>query len=42
MISTEIWNQKSDIWSLGCILVELYRGKLLFDTHDTHEHLLLI
>jgi len=25
------YNQKIDIWSLGCVLVELYTGRVLFD-----------
>lgn len=29
-------------WSLGCILAELYRGELLFATHDNIEHSALI
>ena len=36
------WNEKSDIWSIACILVELYSGELLFATHDNQEHLCLI
>jgi dual-specificity kinase len=36
------WNEKSDIWSLGCILMELYTGSLLFPTHDEVEHLAMI
>lgn len=36
------WDQRSDIWSLGCILMELYTGELLFDTHEDKEHLALI
>jgi serine/threonine protein kinase len=32
----------SDMWSLGCILAELYRGELLFATHDNLEHLALM
>lgn len=36
------WNEKNDIWSLGCILMELYNSELLFKTHNTIEHLMLI
>lgn len=36
------WNEKSDIWSLGCIIAELYTGELLFPTHSDAEHLSLI
>ena len=33
------WGPPIDVWSLGCILVELYSGSLLFQTHDNAEHL---
>ncbi|GAX15006.1 CDC-like kinase [Fistulifera solaris] len=36
------WSMPSDMWSLGCILAELYSGELLFATHDDVEHLALI
>jgi len=36
------WGTPSDLWSIGCILVELYQGELLFATHDNIEHLALI
>ncbi len=36
------WNEKSDVWSIACILVELYTGELFFPTHDNEEHLALI
>jgi serine/threonine protein kinase len=36
------WSFPSDIWSLACILVELYKGELLFATHDNKEHLALV
>lgn len=36
------WNEKSDVWSMGCILMELYVGELLFGTHENGEHLCLM
>merc|ERR1719387_2358925 len=36
------WNERSDIWSIGCILTELYTGELLFGTHENMEHLALM
>lgn len=36
------WSMPSDLWSIGCILAELYQGELLFATHDNIEHLALI
>jgi len=33
------WNEKSDIWSIGCILAELHTGELLFATHENGDHL---
>jgi len=36
------WSMPSDLWSLGCIIAELYLGELLFATHDNIEHLALI
>jgi len=36
------WSMPSDIWSVGCILAELYQGQLLFATHDNLEHLALM
>ena len=36
------WDEKSDIWSIACILVELYTGELFFPTHDNEEHVALI
>ena len=35
-------NEKTDIWSIGCILFELYTGDLLFPTHNNEEQLCLI
>lgn len=36
------WSMPSDMWSAGCILVEIYKGELLFATHDSCEHLALM
>ena len=30
------WSMPSDVWSLGCILAELYNGQLLFETVRAH------
>lgn len=32
------WDEKSDIWSLACILAELYSGEPLFDARHDDEH----
>jgi dual-specificity kinase len=42
MIECKEWDEKSDIWSIACILMELYSGELLFPTHHNYEHLALI
>eukprot|EP00796_Vickermania_ingenoplastis_P000621 gene623-343_t len=36
------WMYSTDMWSMGCILYELYTGKLLYDTHENLEHLHLM
>ena len=33
------WDSKVDVWSIGCILVELICGRLLFNTHCSIDHL---
>merc|ERR1719221_871448 len=35
------WNEVSDQWSIGCILMELYTGQQLFETHEM-EHMALM
>jgi dual-specificity kinase len=42
VILKEGWGLKSDIWSIGCVLVELLTGSALFQTHDDQEHLALM
>lgn len=36
------WSFPCDIWSVGCILVELFTGEVLFQTHDNAQHLALM
>jgi len=36
------WSYPSDIWSVGCILVELCLGETLFQTHENLKHLAMM
>ena len=36
------WSYPSDLWSAGCIIMELYLGELFFSTHENLQHLALI
>ena len=36
------WGKPCDVWSVGCVALEVYLGKLFFDTHCNYEHLALI
>ncbi|KAM4544893.1 dual specificity protein kinase CLK1-like isoform 2-T2 [Odontesthes bonariensis] len=36
------WNQACDVWSLGCVLIEFYLGRMLFPSHDCKEHLAMM
>ncbi|ORY77764.1 kinase-like domain-containing protein [Protomyces lactucae-debilis] len=36
------WSYPCDIWSIGCILLELFTGDALFQTHDNLEHLAMM
>jgi CDC-like kinase len=36
------WSYPSDVWSIGCIIFELYTGRTLFETHDSVEHLAIM
>lgn len=36
------WSFPADIWSVGCILVELFLGRSIFLTHSNSEHLAMM
>ncbi|GLT36658.1 hypothetical protein SLA2020_110210 [Shorea laevis] len=36
------WTYPCDLWSVGCILVELCSGEALFQTHENLEHLAMM
>ncbi|KAF8407032.1 hypothetical protein HHK36_006157 [Tetracentron sinense] len=36
------WSYPSDLWSVGCILIELFWGKTLFRPQESLEHLALM
>eukprot|EP00118_Oscarella_pearsei_P005251 m.23904 g.23904 ORF g.23904 m.23904 type:complete len:456 (+) comp28548_c0_seq2:884-2251(+) len=36
------WSHPCDMWSIGCIMYELYTGNTLFQTHDNLEHLAMM
>ncbi|GKT37052.1 Kinase, CMGC CLK [Aduncisulcus paluster] len=36
------WSFAADIWSLGCIIFELYTGQMLFRTHDSAQHIAMM
>jgi dual-specificity kinase len=36
------WSFPSDVWSVGCILLELYTGRTCFQTHQNSEHLAMM
>ena len=36
------WSYPVDLWSLGCILLELLTGDALFQTHENLEHLAMM
>lgn len=33
------WSYPVDVWSLGCIILELMYGRMVFNTHDSIDHL---
>lgn len=36
------WSYPCDVWSVGCILMELCSGEALFQTHENLEHLAMM
>ena len=36
------WSFPCDIWSIGCVLVELLTGDALFKTHENEQHLAMM
>jgi len=36
------WTYPCDLWSIGCILLELFTGEATFQTHDNLEHLAMM
>jgi dual specificity protein kinase CLK2/3 len=36
------WSYPCDVWSVGCIIFELYTGHTMFQTHDNFEHLAMM
>jgi dual-specificity kinase len=42
VILEQEWDAKSDLWSVGCVVAEMYSGELLFPTHENGEHLAMI
>ena len=42
ILENRTWNEKTDIWSMACILIELYTGELFFETDEDLEHLAMI
>ncbi|ESN91131.1 hypothetical protein HELRODRAFT_90393 [Helobdella robusta] len=36
------WSHPCDVWSIACIIFELYTGNTLFQTHDNLEHMAMM
>lgn len=43
LLGCQKWDEKSDIWCIACIAIELYTGDLYFSTRrNDFEHLAMI
>jgi len=42
ILRCEDWTKKSDIWSMVCILIEMYTGELFYQAREEVEHLAMI
>lgn len=42
ILESSPWSFPSDLWSLGCVLAELYTGEVFFQAKHNYEHLALI
>ena len=42
VILEQDWDEKSDMWSIGCVIGEMWTGELVFPTHSNLEHLAMI
>ena len=42
VLSCYDWDHTVDIWSLGCVLFELWSGDLLFSAREDHLFLALV
>jgi len=42
ILECQNWDEKSDIWSMGCILIEIYTGEIFYDAEEYIEHLAMI
>ncbi|EMG46108.1 KNS1 Dual specificity protein kinase KNS1 [Candida maltosa Xu316] len=36
------WSFPIDMWSVGCVIIELLSGEVLYKTHANHQHLAMI
>lgn len=36
------WDNRSDLWGIACIVLELYTGDVYFCTHESREHVAMV